>query len=144
MGRVAAHTAVGTALLAAWAVSAPAQTQTYTETTRTEVKPVVATGESEHAKPVAVKPVIVSGTVIRYEPGHAIVIREADKKEVEYALAPNLGVPPGVTIGSNVSVTTEPGSDGVVTVKRIVIDTVTPTGEQRRFPPGSRSERTSP
>jgi len=71
--------------------------------------------------------------VIKYEPGHAIVVREAGKKEVQYVLAPNLGVPPGVQVGSNVSLTTEPGPNGTVTVKRIVIDTVTPTGEARRL-----------
>jgi hypothetical protein len=89
--------------------------------------------QGEQIKPVAAKPEIVSGTVITYEAGHAIVVREADKKEVEYALAPNLGVPPGVKVGSNVTLTTEPGPNGTVTVKRIVIDTVTPTGERRRL-----------
>ena len=58
------HTVVGIALFAGCAVSAAAQTQTSTETTTTRTE---------------MKPVIINGEVVRYEPGRVIVVRSRDK-----------------------------------------------------------------
>jgi len=117
------HTVVGIALVAGSALTASAQTQTYTETTRTEVKPVVITGE-----------------VVRYEPGHVIVIR-SDKGEVSYTLMPSLTVPSDVQIGRTVSLYTEPGKDGDTVVKRVTTTSVTPSGDVKKT---TETTRTSP
>src|SRR5438132_807971 len=102
---------------------ASAQTQTYTETTRTEVKPVVITGE-----------------VVRYEPGHVIVVR-SDKGEVSYTLMPSITVPAEVRVGRTVSLYTEPGEDGATVVKRVTTTSVTPSGHLKST---TETTRTSP
>jgi hypothetical protein len=116
-------TAVGAAVLAGCAAIALAQPQTYTETTRTEVKPVVVTGE-----------------VVRYEPGHVIVVR-SESGEVSYTLMPNVTVPADVQVGRMVSLYTEPGSGGSTLVKRVTTTSVTPDGNVRRT---TEETRTSP
>ena len=117
------HTAVGVAFLAGSALAASAQTQTYTETTRTEVKPVVIPGE-----------------VVRYEPGHVIVVR-SDKGEVSYTLMPSITVPAEVRVGRTVSLYTEPGEDGATVVKRVTTTSVTPSGHLKST---TETTRTSP
>lgn len=118
------HTVVGVALFAGSAVGAFAQSQTYTETTRTaEVQPVVITGE-----------------VVRYEPGHVIVVR-SDKGEVSYTLMPNLVVPTDVRVGRTVSLYTEPGENGATLVKRVTTTSVTPSGNVKRT---TETTRTTP
>ena len=118
------HTVVGIALFAGCAVSAAAQTQTYTETSRTEVKPV-----------------IISGEVVRYEPGHVIVVRTQDKGEVSYTLMPSVTVPADVRVGRTVSLYTEPGEDGNTLVKRVTTTSITPGGNVKRT---TETTRTSP
>ena len=100
-----------------------AQSQTYTETTRTEVKPIVVTGE-----------------VLRYEPGHVIVIR-SDKGEVSYTLMPSLVVPTDVKVGRTVTLYTEPGENGATLVKRVTTTSITPSGEVKRT---TETTRTTP
>ena len=117
------HTVVGIALFAGSAVGAFAQSQTYTETTRTEVKPIVVTGE-----------------VLRYEPGHVIVIR-SDKGEVSYTLMPSLVVPTDVKVGRTVTLYTEPGENGATLVKRVTTTSITPSGEVKRT---TETTRTTP
>jgi len=118
------HTVVGVALFAGSAVGAFAQSQTYTETTRTaEVQPVVITGE-----------------VVRYEPGHVIVVR-SDKGEVSYTLMPNLVVPTDVRVGRTVSLYTEPGENGATLVKRVTTTSVTPSGNVKTT---TETTRTTP
>jgi hypothetical protein len=119
------HTVVGIALFAGCAVSAAAQTQTTeTTTTRTEVKPVV-----------------ISGEVVRYEPGHVIVVRSRDGGEVSYTLMPSLTVPADVQVGRTVTLYTEPGEDGATLVKRVTTTSVTPSGNVKRT---TEETRTSP
>jgi len=116
-------TAVGTAVLAGCAAIALAQPQTYTETKVAEVKPVVITGE-----------------VVRYEPGQVIVVR-SESGEVSYMLAPNVSVPADVQVGRTVSLYTEPGDGGSTLVKRVTTTSVTPNGNVRRT---TEETRTSP
>jgi hypothetical protein len=116
---------VGIALFAGCAVTAAAQTQTTeTTTTRTEMKPV-----------------IINGEVVRYEPGHVIVIRSRDKGEVSYTLMPNVTVPSDVQVGRSVTLYTEPGEDGATLVKRVTTTSVTPSGNVKRT---TEETRTSP
>jgi len=118
------HTVVGVALFAGSAVGAFAQSQTYTETTRTtEVQPVVITGE-----------------VVRYEPGHVIVVR-SDKGEVSYTLMPSLVVPSDLRVGRTVSLYTEPGENGATLVKRVTTTSVTPSGNLKTT---TETTRTTP
>src|SRR5262245_31708303 len=60
---------------------------------------------------VVVAPVVVSGDVIRYEPGKTIVIK-SDGREVTYMLTPELQLPAEVQTGRRVSVYSERGTDG--------------------------------
>ena len=118
------HTVVGIALFAGCAVSAAAQTQTTETTTRTEVQPVV-----------------ISGEVVRYEPGHVIVVRSRDAGEVSYTLMPSLTVPADVRVGRTVTLYTEPGENGATLVKRVTTTSVTPGGDVKRT---TEETRTSP
>jgi hypothetical protein len=104
--------AVGIVLLSACVAAAYAEDRSKKSTSAAEPSPVFV------------------GEVVKLTPGHAIVIRSGDGKEVTYTLVPTSNVPTGVKVGSNVNLYAEP--DGT-TVKRIVINAVTPTGEQRRL-----------
>jgi hypothetical protein len=112
------RSAVGAVLLAGCAVFTSAQTQTD-----------------------VVQPVVITGEVVRYEPGHVIVIRSADKGEVSYTLTPSLTVPTGVEVGRTVSLYTEPGEGGATLVKRVTTTSVTPSGNVKRT---TEETRTSP
>jgi hypothetical protein len=115
------RSAVGAVLLAGCATFTFAQSQT--EVTRTVVKPVIVTGE-----------------VIRYEPGQTIVIRSVDRGEVSYMLTPSLTIPTDVRVGRTVSVYTEPGEGGATVVKKVTTS-VTPAGEVKQT---TEETRTSP
>jgi hypothetical protein len=117
---------VGIALFAGCAVSVAAQTQTSTETTTTRTE---------------IKPVIINGEVVRYEPGRVIVIRSRDKGEVSYTLMPSLTVPSDVQVGRTVTLYTEPGEDGATLVKRVTTTSVTPSGNVKRT---TEETRTTP
>lgn len=73
----------------------------------------------------AVKSGTMSGEIIRYDAGKAIVIRESDDRVVTYELGPSVPVSPEIHVGRRVSITAEPGADGVVRVTR-----VTPIGPE--------------
>jgi hypothetical protein len=93
-----------------------AQTETTTQTTKTETKYATVDGE-----------------VVRYDPGHVIVVRGADNKEISYTLAPSITVPAEVKVGRRVTLFTEPGSDGTTQlVSRVTTTSVTPAGEVKR------------
>jgi hypothetical protein len=77
------------------------------------------------------KPVVVMGEIIRYEPGHVIVLRNASNQEVTYTLTPSLTVPEGVAVGRRVTLYTTRGDDGSSTVTRITTS-VTPEGNLQR------------
>jgi len=87
------------------------------------------------------KPVIINGEVVRYEPGHVIVIRSKDKGEVSYTLMPSLTVPSDVQVGRTVTLYTEAGEDGATLVKRVTTTSVTPSGNVKRT---TEETRTSP
>ncbi len=80
---------------------------------------------------VVVAPVVVSGEVVRFEPGRAIVLK-SDGREVSYVLTPDLALPADVQLGRRVSVHTEPGADGTTTVSRITTTAITPEGQTKR------------
>jgi uncharacterized protein YndB with AHSA1/START domain len=113
------RSAVGAVLLAGCAVFTSAQTQTD-----------------------VVKPVVITGEVVRYEPGHVIVIRSADKGEVSYTLMPSLTVPTDVQVGRTVSLYTEPGEGGATLVKRVTTTSVTPSGNVKRTTEETRTSAT--
>jgi hypothetical protein len=64
----------------------------------------------------------VTGEVVRYDAGKAIVLRGADGREVTYAIAPAISVPAGVAIGRRVTIVTEPSADETVLVTRITTE----------------------
>lgn len=80
---------------------------------------------------VVVAPVVVSGEVVRYEPGRAIVLK-SDGREVSYVLTPELALPADVQLGRRVSVHTERGADGTTRVTRVVSTSLTPEGQVQR------------
>ena len=77
------------------------------------------------------KPITVVGEIVRYEPGHVIVVRDSANKEVSYTLTPSVTVPTGVEVGRRVTLYTTRGTDGSSTVTR-VSTSVTPEGNVQR------------
>jgi len=98
-------------LLGAGAVLLTAQTQTYTETTA---------------------PLIVTGEVVRYEPGRLLVVRSADGKEITYSLSPSVVVEREVQAGRTVSVHIDRGKDGATAVTKVTTTSITPEGQVKR------------
>ncbi|HEX6739751.1 MAG TPA: hypothetical protein VF310_15830 [Vicinamibacteria bacterium] len=84
-------------------------------------------------------PVIVTGEVVRYEPGKILVLR-IDGQETTYTLAPSITMPSEVQVGRNVSVHTERGSDGNTVVTRVTTTSVTPEGRTKRTTEETRQE----
>lgn len=60
----------------------------------------------------------VTGEVIRYEPGHTIVIRRPDNTEATYVLDSSLEVPSDVQIGRQVTLVTH-SQDGTIHIRKI-------------------------
>jgi hypothetical protein len=97
------------------------------------------------------KYVTVDGDVVRYEPGHFIVIRGTNNKEVVYSLAPNSVVPAEVAVGRRVTLYTEPAANGgTQIVSRVTTTTVTSEGnikrtteDTRQLPSGVTSRTTT-
>ena len=77
------------------------------------------------------RPITVVGEIVRYEPGHVIVLRDSANKEVSYTLTPSITVPTGVEVGRRVTLYTTRGTDGSSTVTR-VSTSVTPEGNVQR------------
>ncbi len=61
------------------------------------------------------------GSVVSYEQGRTIVLREGDKT-VSYALAPNAVIPANVEVGRTVTITTDP-TDGRLVSRVVTTDT---------------------
>jgi len=76
-------------------------------------------------------PTMVMGEIVRYEPGHVIVLRDSSNKEVTYNLAPSVTVPTGVEVGRHVTLYTNHASDGSWTVTR-GSTSMTPEGNVQR------------
>jgi hypothetical protein len=77
------------------------------------------------------KPITVVGEIVRYEPGHVIVVRDSANKEVSYTLTPSITIPTGVEVGRRVTLYTTRGTDGSSTVTR-VSTSVTPEGNLQK------------
>jgi len=77
------------------------------------------------------RPITVVGEIVRYEPGHVIVVRDSANNEVSYTLTPSVTVPTGVEVGKRVTLYTTRGTDGSSTVTR-VSTSVTPEGNVQR------------
>ena len=77
---------------------------------------------------VVVAPVVVTGEVIRYEPGRTIVIK-SDGRDVSYALTPELSLPAEIQLGRRVTVHSERATDGTARVTRVVTTSLTPEGQ---------------
>lgn len=77
------------------------------------------------------RPVTVIGEIVRYEPGHVIVLRDSANKEVSYTLTPTVTMPTGIEVGKRVTLHTTRGADGSSTVTR-VSTSVTPEGDVKR------------
>jgi hypothetical protein len=105
---------IGVAVVASG--QALAQTTQTTQTTKTETKYTAVDGE-----------------VVRYDPGHLIVVRGADNKEITYTLSPSITVPAEVKVGRKVTLFTEPGTDGTTQlVSRVTTTSVSPAGDVKR------------
>ena len=65
------------------------------------------------------KPIIVTGDIVRYEPGHVIVLRSATNQEVTYTLTPSVIVPEGMAVGRRVTLYTSRGDDGSSMVTKV-------------------------
>lgn len=77
----------------------------------------------------------VTGEVIRYEPGHTIVIRRSNNTETTYTLDPGVNVPADVQIGRQVTLVTQT-QDGTVHIRKITTVSKSPSGMSMN-PPGS-------
>jgi hypothetical protein len=77
------------------------------------------------------KPVVVMGEIVRYEPGHTIVVRGSDNREVTYTLTPSVSIPSDVAVGRRVTLYTTRGDDGSSMVTRVTTS-VTPEGNVQR------------
>ena len=99
------------------------------EATPVASPPPTAPYTRENQKSVQTRTVTVTGDVVRYEAGRAIVVRSPDGREVTYAIAPDISAPPEVTVGRRVSIVTEPSAAGPVLVTRITTDSIAPDGQ---------------
>ena len=77
------------------------------------------------------KPITVVCEIVRYEPGHVIVVRDSTNKEVSYTLTPTVTIPTGVEVGKRVTLYTTRETDGSSTVTR-VSTSVTPEGNLQK------------
>lgn len=104
------------------------------------VTPLVSGQGSAPTTQTETKYVTIDGDVIRYEPGHVIVIRGADSKEIVYTLSPRIVVPAEVQVGRRVTLYTEPGLDGRRhVVSRVTTTSVTPAGNVQRTTEDTRT-----
>jgi acetyltransferase-like isoleucine patch superfamily enzyme len=99
------------------------------------------TTERTTTTPSGDKYITVTGEVIRYEPGRTIVLREPNRKEVTFTLAPDIVIPEDVRIGRRVTLFTEAGEGGATLVKRVTTTSMTPEGDVKRT---TEETRTSP
>ena len=75
--------------------------------------------------------VTVMGDVVRYEPGHVIVVRDSGNKEVNYTLTSTSTVPADLAVGRHVTLYTTRGDDGSSTVTRVTTS-LTPAGNVKK------------
>jgi hypothetical protein len=117
---VAGGLALGTAAFAQDTSSSSSQ-QTTTTSQSTQV--------TDDGVARTTKTTTIEGKVVRYEPGKTIVVLGPDQKEVTYTLASDISAPADVQVGREVSLSTEPGENGAVMVRRITTRSVTSDGK---------------
>ena len=74
---------------------------------------------------------VVTGEVVRYEPGRVLVVRSGSK-EISYTINPTIVMPSDVQVGKSVTVHTEPSPTGATIVSRVTTTTITPEGQMKR------------
>jgi hypothetical protein len=82
---------------------------------------------------------IVSGEVVRFEPGKMLVVRNSDGTEKSYMLTPQVVIPAEVQVGRQVSVHTLRGADGATSVTRVTTS-VTPEGQVKKTTEQTRTD----
>jgi hypothetical protein len=83
----------------------------------------------------------ISGEVVKYEPGQAIVVRDPSRRLVTYTLAADASVPADIQVGKKVTLYTESAADGSATmVKRVTTTSVTPQGRTKSTTEETRTD----
>ena len=85
------------------------------------------------------EPIIITGEVLRLEPGKTIVIRSGGK-EVTYMLTPQVVVPAEVQVGKTATLRLEAGPDGNQLVKTVTTTTVGPGGQVKETTETTRTD----
>jgi hypothetical protein len=75
--------------------------------------------------------VTVMGDIVRYEPGHVIVVRDSANKEVSYTLTSTSTVPSDLAVGKHVTLYTTRGEDGSSMVTKVTTS-LTPEGDVKK------------
>ena len=99
-------------------IAAAAKAQDNTTTTQQETTQSMQSSEGGQTT-TTTKTTTISGSVVKYEPGHTIVIREPNRKVVTYTLSPSVELPGDIAVGKKVTVYAEPGEGGSTTVTRV-------------------------
>lgn len=99
------------------------------------------TTERTTTTPSGEKYTTVTGEVVKYEAGRTIVLRDMNRKEVTFALTPEMVVPEDIRVGRKVTLFTETGEGGTTLVKRVTTTSTTPEGDVKRT---TNETRTSP
>jgi acetyltransferase-like isoleucine patch superfamily enzyme len=99
------------------------------------------TTERTTTTPSGEKYTTISGEVVKYDAGRTIVLRDMNRKEVTFTLAPGIVVPEDIRIGHKVTLFTEAGDGGATLVKRVTTTSMTPEGSVQRT---TDETRTSP
>jgi len=83
--------------------------------------------------PEGSRTVMISGEVVRYEPGQTIIIRDPSKYVVTYTLGSDVTVPAEIQVGRRVTVWTEPAAtgSGPAVVTRITTTSTSSDGQTR-------------
>ena len=74
--------------------------------------------------------VTVVGDVVRYEPGHVIVVRGDGGREMTYTLSPSVVMPSDIATGRHVTLYTDASSGSTVVTR--VTTSVTPAGDVKK------------
>ena len=85
------------------------------------------------------EPIIITGEVLRFEPGKTIVIRSGGK-EVTYMLTPNVVLPAEIQVGKTASLQVEAGPNGAQLVKTVTTTTVGPGGQVKETTETTRTD----
>jgi hypothetical protein len=102
---------------------------------------MLRTTERTTTTPSGEKYTTVSGEVVKYDAGRTIVLRDMNRKDVTFTLAPGIVVPEDIRIGHKVTLFTEAGDGGATLVKRVTTTSMTPEGNVKRT---TDETRTSP